>query len=101
MSCQERSGFLFAHACDRPEAWNCAACGKPICAEHTRLTEAGNVCISCLQAQQTQQTADQQAGHDPYFYGGQRTAWDVDDYAAFDDDTTASAADSGSDLGGS
>ena len=48
MSCQERSGFLFAHDCDRPAAWACTQCAKMICAEHTRMSEQGYTCISCL-----------------------------------------------------
>ncbi len=98
MNCQERSGFLFAHACDRVAAWSCAACGKGICAEHTRLTEAGNVCIGCARGQ-TQ--AGAVSPTDPYFYDwDRRSAYDLDDYSAFDEPAVA-AEEAESDLGAS
>lgn len=46
--CADRSGFLFAHACDRPAAGVCTVCGKPICAQHTRVGATGPTCIGCL-----------------------------------------------------
>lgn len=49
LGCADRSGFLFAHECDRPVAGQCARCGKPICVEHTRMSEDGPTCIACLQ----------------------------------------------------
>ena len=30
MTCMERSGFLFAHGCDRPASLGCGICGKTI-----------------------------------------------------------------------
>jgi hypothetical protein len=48
--CADRSGFLFAHACDRPAAGACVVCGKPICLEHTRMAAAGPTCITCLRS---------------------------------------------------
>jgi hypothetical protein len=48
LGCADRSGFLFAHDCDRPVAGQCARCGKPICVEHTRMSEDGPTCIACL-----------------------------------------------------
>ena len=48
LACGDRSGFLFAHACDRPAAGACASCGRPICVEHTRMGPAGPTCIACL-----------------------------------------------------
>jgi hypothetical protein len=100
MMCEERTGFLFAHACERPSVWGCSACGKPICAEHTRLTDTGNTCIACARTQQ-QQIADQNnqqvAGtgptNDPYFYDwGHRRSYDVDDYKSFDHTSNQSSA---------
>ena len=78
MSCQERSGFLFAHDCDRPAAWACTQCAKMICAEHTRMSEQGYTCISCLrlvqqeqqQEREQQEQKQQDSGEttdDPYF----------------------------------
>jgi hypothetical protein len=48
LHCADRSGFLFAHACDRPPASTCSRCQKPICVEHTRTTPSGPTCIGCL-----------------------------------------------------
>ena len=56
--CADRSGFLFAHACDRPPASVCATCGKPICLEHTRMTQAGPTCITCLRRQDDDTASD-------------------------------------------
>jgi len=51
LACGDRSGFLFAHACDRPATGACAVCGRPICIEHTRMGSAGPTCISCLRGE--------------------------------------------------
>jgi hypothetical protein len=61
--CAETAGFLFAHPCDRPAAGACAACGKPICAEHRRAADGQPLCVSCVR--QRPLTGDR----DPYFYG--------------------------------
>jgi hypothetical protein len=46
--CADRSGFLFAHDCDRPPAGACSRCRQPICTQHTRSTPEGPVCVTCL-----------------------------------------------------
>jgi len=51
LACGDRSGFLFAHACDRPAAGACSVCGRPICVEHTRIGASGPTCISCLRGE--------------------------------------------------
>lgn len=95
MNCEERSGFLFAHACDRMAVWPCVSCGKNICPEHTRLSEAGSVCITCMRQQMTTQEQDpqhraqqNQTTDDPYFYSDDdyvsTSYYDADDYKAFD-----------------
>jgi hypothetical protein len=53
LQCADRSGFLFAHACDRLATGQCVTCGKPICVEHTRLTSQGPRCITCLRQEET------------------------------------------------
>ncbi len=50
ITCGDRSGFLFAHACDRLATGQCVQCAKPICVEHTRITETGPTCITCLRS---------------------------------------------------
>jgi hypothetical protein len=103
--CEERAGFLFAHACDQMSVWGCSRCTKPICAAHTRQTTQGQACIGCARAieseeaqaqNQNQQQADQQPTDrqtytdtdDPYFYrrgpSGSREHYDADDRRAFD-----------------
>lgn len=103
MMCEERAGFLFAHACDQMSVWGCSRCSKPICAAHTRSTSQGQACIACARAieseegekGQDQQGADQQSDRqtytdtdDPYFYrrgpSGSREHYDADDRRAFD-----------------
>ena len=44
MRCKERSGFLFAHACDHVVATHCTRCGKSVCADHVRPS---GLCVSC------------------------------------------------------
>ena len=48
LACADRSGFLFAHACDRPAIGACSVCGKAICVQHTRNTASGPTCITCV-----------------------------------------------------
>jgi hypothetical protein len=97
LACGDRSGFLFAHACDRPAAGACTMCGTPICVEHTRMGAQGPTCITCLRgrgdveadAELDDDGADGPEGRredDPYFYGGKERAayYDADDYRAFE-----------------
>ena len=51
MICRERSGFLFAHKCDRPPEAMCARCGKSVCAQHVRAVEDQRWCVSCERAE--------------------------------------------------
>ena len=57
LHCSDRSGFLFAHACDQPPAGACSRCNRPICLQHTRSTPAGPTCISCLRGGDTSRTS--------------------------------------------
>jgi hypothetical protein len=98
LACGDRSGFLFAHACDRPAAGACSVCGKPICPDHTRMGAQGPTCITCLRDDDDDtdtetdsgddgETAKGRGEDDPYFYGGPARAaayYDADDYRAFD-----------------
>ena len=95
LACGDRSGFLFAHACDRPAAGACSVCHKPICTEHTRMAAGGPTCISCLRDGEhdaetdtgDDDTTSSRGEDDPYFYGGPERAaayYDADDYRAFD-----------------
>jgi hypothetical protein len=98
LACADRSGFLFAHACDRPAVGACSVCHQPICLEHTRMGKTGPTCITCLRGDEDDDSdADADSGDDettpgrgeddPYFYGGDERAagyYDADDYRAFD-----------------
>jgi len=93
LACADRSGFLFAHACDRPAAGACSLCHKPICSEHTRMGARGPTCITCLGGEDRDDETDADdttsglGEDDPYFYGGRERAaayYDADDYRAFD-----------------
>ena len=41
--CNETTGFLFRHECQRPASWRCARCGKPVCDEHAQPVPAGSL----------------------------------------------------------
>lgn len=45
--CQEKSGFLFKHACAYLAEQACQQCRKPICSRHARILEDQLVCIAC------------------------------------------------------
>jgi len=81
--CNERSGFLFSHNCDRFDTSRCIHCEKPICEEHTTPTVEGAVCTSCAKndvGHVEEETDNSYPGgrrqrhshdhYDPYFYGG-------------------------------
>lgn len=87
MICEEQSGFLFAHPCDRPAVVVCSVCGKHVCYEHTRLGEGGQTCVTCVRAPGAEYD---ETGDDPYFY---RTStyshFSAEDEGAFDTSSTA------------
>ncbi|MBI2207501.1 MAG: hypothetical protein HYU41_27025 [Candidatus Rokubacteria bacterium] len=58
LQCEDHSGFLFSHPCDRLATGQCVTCGKAICVEHTRLTETGPRCVSCLRHEQWQHDSE-------------------------------------------
>lgn len=96
--CEVVSGFLIKHACDYPATARCLACGKRVCAGHSRpldgiqdaadlpfKAEPGEeavVCVECVKARaaQNQPVGARAAGDqrdwyrdryydDPYFWG--------------------------------
>jgi hypothetical protein len=94
VTCEERSGLLFAHACDRASLYGCTVCGKAICIEHTRMGTSGPTCIACVATAEPGTDSDD----DPYFYRHgrddyhSRSYYDADDRDAFESDTTADDA---------
>lgn len=98
LGCADRSGFLFAHACDRPAAGSCSVCHKPICTEHTRMGPQGMTCVTCLRGDSDDDTdsdsdsdsdGDDESSpgrgeDDPYFQARAAAYYDADDYRAFD-----------------
>lgn len=83
--CNETSGFLFSHACERRSVKKCTQCMKPICEEHSSefaSPEETVLCTSCAKARIPEKDKGNSRGrggssrndryhdHDPYFYGG-------------------------------
>jgi hypothetical protein len=67
--CLERAGFLFAHDCPRPATQSCTRCSKPICVEHSRITDQDVLCIECAKAEHSGATDNREPGEiDPYLY---------------------------------
>lgn len=89
--CNETSGFLFSHRCDRLAVKNCFHCGKPVCQDHAHPITEGTACTTCLKNESSPDpAAEEVAGStppgtpvtttgntnrsrpyydDPYFYG--------------------------------
>ena len=76
--CNERSGFLFSHGCDRPVSQSCDLCQKPVCHDHSHLRETGTICKACAKLDMKQHKVhgerrvqrDNDWDNDPYFYSG-------------------------------
>lgn len=91
-TCQDRSGFLFAHGCDRAPDYTCVACGHAICDYHARDGADGQVyCVTCLLARDQQAyLASNKAADDPFAYraraGMAAGYYDASDFAAFDEE---------------
>ena len=49
-NCQEKSGFLFKHLCDRPSVDRCVVCAKCVCDFHGHHTPMGTQCAICLRS---------------------------------------------------
>ena len=49
-TCQEKSGFLFKHRCDRPSVLCCVVCAKCVCDFHGHQTPMGTQCAICLRS---------------------------------------------------
>jgi hypothetical protein len=62
LTCDDRSGFLFAHACDQPAIGTCSVCAKSICMQHTRATASGPTCITCMR-DDTDRDSDHASDH--------------------------------------
>lgn len=92
MTCQDRTGFLFAHACDRLAAWKCGGCAKEVCDDHMRRQGASTLCATCWKKSvppPDPAVAAQQPGlfYDPFWYShyhyNRYSYYDVDDYRVF------------------
>jgi hypothetical protein len=61
--CQEISGFLFRHRCDRFAQGQCEACGKPVCLIHGHFMADGRLqCTGCVK--QSRNTSDSNSDGD-------------------------------------
>jgi hypothetical protein len=92
MTCQDRTGFLFAHACDRLAAWKCGSCAKEVCDDHMRREGAATLCASCWKKSvpPPQPGVAAQAPifyNDPFWYSHYHynayPYYDLDDYRVF------------------
>jgi hypothetical protein len=85
MNCEDRSGFLFAHACDRVATVSCTACGKHVCALHLRGEGGRPLCVACAATAAPAVTDARKTTDDPYLYGAAYgyTTYDADDSRAF------------------
>ena len=97
MSCQETSGFLFAHGCDQPAMGACGSCGKQICLLHTRLLPEGTMCVGCARQRPPSYSTDEKSKQDPddpflYQPADGYDPYAFDDYAAFDPKKAAKAS---------
>lgn len=74
--CNETSGFLFNHDCQRAPINHCGQCNKPICDEHSHQNQSEILCTECAKkirqhgSRQRGQAEDYQDWNDPYFYAG-------------------------------
>lgn len=86
MNCQERIGFLFAHACDRPAVAKCGKCGKVVCEAHLLQEGEERACASCGSAYPHGTAIRRQA--EPFVYAGSvfegYSVYDAEDFRAFD-----------------
>ena len=76
--CNENSGFLFRHPCDRPANQVCSLCQRPVCSDHAHVGDANQLfCTSCTKkSRRITRGHQRQRGYrdddfydDPYFYG--------------------------------
>lgn len=78
-TCEDRSGVLFAHACDRAATGVCAQCLKAICPLHMRPAIENGVpaalCVGCARERGV-------LGEDDRF--SRDTRYDADDRRLFD-----------------
>ena len=92
MTCQDRTGFLFAHPCDRLSAWKCGTCAKEVCDDHMRRQGETTLCASCwkkgVPPPQPNVAAQQPSlFYDPFWYShyhyGSYPYYDLNDYRVF------------------
>lgn len=77
--CNDRSGFLFNHACDQFPTVQCVRCVRPICNDHAKPSAEGTICTTCAKSERKEAGKFQKTGRryrrhddyddDPYFYG--------------------------------
>lgn len=71
--CQETTGFLFSHQCDRFAVQACVRCGKWVCNDHNHEGADGAVCTTCAKLEPQQPPPDDPAA-EPQTPGGAATA---------------------------
>ncbi len=74
--CNEKSGFLFSHACPRGAETSCEGCKKPVCTDHSKDHDGRVLCTACIKkadsGDRTDATTRRRTHYydDPYFYSG-------------------------------
>ncbi len=74
--CNEKSGFLFRHACGENSDATCSECQKPVCYAHQKTTDAGDLCTTCTKKWRREQNQnevyedDDPYMHSAYYYSG-------------------------------
>lgn len=124
MSCQEKAGFLFSHACKEQGVHACGLCQKQVCQKHGHMLDGRVVCTSCAKKQKGitkmrhRRDDDDYWTTSPYFYGyyhyhgyghyhhgfwGHDHLHDHDDFSGADGDHLTGGDGSGfeNDMGGS
>lgn len=96
--CAVRRGFFVLRACENPAIVVCAACGRPVCAEHVVNGGGPPHCVEC-QARLGEQAGAQHwrsrsaayayrnryyASHTPIFWGSSHAYYDQHDHQQFD-----------------
>lgn len=96
--CQDKAGFLFSHACDRPAQWQCSQCRNAICEQHAQRVNNETLCTACTKRGREAAKARGEAvgrNDDPYLYASYYYAgygyygqgsWGWDDYETYGGD---------------
>jgi hypothetical protein len=98
--CAVRRGFFVLRGCDHPAVATCAACARPVCAEHAVAGNGAVRCVEC-QARFTEPSGEPfwrsrasafayreryYSSHTPIHWGTSDTVYSDSDFQPFDGD---------------